>query len=159
MTVDIVGRILQRAQLSRWLTAAVSGQPVVVIIDGPAGVGKSTLVEWLVGQAAEQRVAHRVITVPESGDITPDLQLGVAGIDEQLHSGAPQLLVIDDAHWLDETGRHHVEHLAFLLGTASLTGQPAPMCLVLVVRGDAAPMPVVSRLIDEPVTRRLTISA
>ncbi|HEY4608839.1 MAG TPA: AAA family ATPase, partial [Ilumatobacteraceae bacterium] len=83
MTVDIVGRILQRAQLSRWLTAAVSGQPVVVIIDGPAGVGKSTLVEWLVGQAAEHRLAHRVITVPESGDITPDLQLGVAGIDEQ----------------------------------------------------------------------------
>ena len=159
MTVDIVGRILQRAQLSRWLAAAISGQPVVVIIDGPPGVGKSTLVEWLVEQAAEQRVGHRVITVPESGDITPDLQLGVAGIDDQLRSGAPQLLVIDDAHWLDETGRHHVEHLAFLLGTASVTGQPARVCLVLVVRGDAAPMPVVSRLIDEPVTRRLTLSA
>ena len=39
MLVDIVGRILQRAQLSRWLAAAVTGQPVVVVIDGPPGVG------------------------------------------------------------------------------------------------------------------------
>src|SRR3954451_12141253 len=159
VTVDIVGRILQRAQLSRWLAAAVNGQPVVVILDGPPGVGKSTLVEWLVDHAGEQRVARRVITVPESGDITPDLQLGVAGIDDQLRSGAPQLLVIDDAHWLDETGRHHVEHLAFLLGTASLTGRRARMCLLPFVRGDAAPMRFVRRFIDEPVTRRLTISA
>ena len=158
MTVDIVGRVGQRAQLSRWLAAAISGQPSVVVVDGAPGVGKSTLVEWLVGQAAEQRVAHRVVTVPESGDITPDLQIGVAGIDDQLRSGAPQLLVIDDAHWLDETGSHHVEHLAFLLGTASVTGQPARMCLVLVVRGDASQLPVVGRLIDEPVMRRLTIS-
>ena len=97
MAAEIVGRVLQRAQLSRWLAAAISGQPVVVVMDGPAGVGKSTLVEWLVAAADEQRVAHRVITVPESGDITPDLQLGVAGIDDQLRSGAPQLLVIDDA--------------------------------------------------------------
>jgi len=159
VTVDIVGRVGQRAQLSRWLAAAISGQPSVVVIDGAPGVGKSTLVEWLVGQAAQQRVAHRVVTVPESGDITPDLQLGVAGIDDQLRSGAPQLLVIDDAHWLDETGSHHVEHLAFLLGTASVTGQPARMCLVLVVRGDATALPLVTRLIDEPVMRRLTISA
>jgi len=159
VTVDIVGRVGQRAQLSRWLAAAISGQPSVVVIDGAPGVGKSTLVEWLVGQAAQQRVAHRVVTVPESGDITPDLQLGVAGIDDQLRSGAPQLLVIDDAHWLDETGSHHVEHLAFLLGTASVTGQTARMCLVLVVRGDATALPLVTRLIDEPVMRRLTISA
>jgi len=158
VTVDIVGRVGQRAQLSRWLAAAISGQPSVVVIDGAPGVGKSTLVEWLVGQADEKRVAHRVVTVPESGDVTADLQHGVAGIDEHLRSGAPQLLVIDDAHWLDETGSHHVEHLAFLLGTASVTGQPTHVCLVLVVRGDATQLPVVARLIDEPVMRRLTIS-
>ena len=101
---------------------------------------------------------HRVITVPESGDITPDLPLGVAGIDEHCAAAPPRLLVIDDAHWLDETGRHHVEHLAFRLGTASLTGQSARMCLVLVVRDEATPSAFVSRLIEEPVTRRLTIS-
>ena len=53
MAVGIVGRILQRAQLSRWLAAAINGQPVVVVLDGPPGVGKSTLVDWLVAQATE----------------------------------------------------------------------------------------------------------
>ena len=54
VAVDIVGRIPQRAQLSRWLTAAITGQPAVVVLDGPPGVGKSTLVDWLVAQAEAQ---------------------------------------------------------------------------------------------------------
>ncbi len=157
--VDIVGRITQRAHLSRWLAAAINGQPVVVVIDGPPGIGKSTLIDWLVSQAHDLGVNHQLVTVSESGDITPEVQLGAAAIDEHLRSSVPRLLVIDDAHWLDETGRHHVEHLAFRLGTASLTGQPARMCLVVVVRDEATSSPVVSRLIDEPVTRHLTISA
>ncbi len=159
MAVDIVGRILQRAQLSRWLAAAINGQPVVVVIDGPPGVGKSTLVDWLVCQAAELGADHQIVTIPESGDAFAEMPLGAPGIDEQLGSGVPLLLVIDDAHWLDETGRHHVEHLAFRLGTASVTGQPARVCLVLVVRDEATASPLVSRLIDEPITRRLTLGA
>ncbi len=158
VAVDIVGRILQRAQLSRWLTAANTGQPVVVVLDGPPGVGKSTLVEWLVAQAEEQGTLCQVVAVPESGDITPVIQLDAAGIDDQLRSGLPYLVVIDDAQWLDETGRHHVEHLAFRLGTASLTGQMARMCLMLVVRDEATSSPLVSRLIGEPITRRLTLT-
>jgi class 3 adenylate cyclase len=158
VVVDIVGRITQRAHLSRWLAAAINGQPVVIVIDGPPGVGKSTLIDWLVSQADGLGVNHQVVTVAESGDIAPEVQLGAAGIDEHLRSSVPRLLVIDDAHWLDETGRHHVEHLAFRLGTASLTGQSARMCLVVVVRDEATSSPFVSRLIDEPITRHLTIS-
>jgi class 3 adenylate cyclase len=157
--VDIVGRITQRAQLSRWLAAAINGQPAVLVLDGPPGVGKSTLVDWLVSDATDRGMTPRVVSVPEGGDITADLQFGADGIDEQLTTGSPQMLVIDDAQWLDETGRHHVEHLAFRLGTASLTGQPARMFLVLVVRDEATASPVVSRLIDEPITRRMTLAA
>jgi class 3 adenylate cyclase len=158
VVVDIVGRITQRAHLSRWLAAAINGQPVVVVIDGPPGVGKSTLIDWLVARADELGVNRQVVTVAESGDITPDVPLGATAIDEHLRSSIPRLLVIDDAHWLDETGRHHVEHLAFRLGTASLTGQSARMCLVVVVRDEATSSPFVSRLIEEPVTRHLTIA-
>ena len=158
VAVDIVGRIQQRAQLSRWLAAAIAGQPVVVVLDGPPGVGKSTLVDWLVVQAEQQGVLSQIVTVPESGDITSDVQLDAGGIDDQLRGGLPRLLVVDDAQWLDETGRHHVEHLAFRLGTASVTGQAARMCLVLVVRDEATSSPLVSRLIGEPITRRLSLT-
>ncbi|MDP9463005.1 MAG: adenylate/guanylate cyclase domain-containing protein, partial [Actinomycetota bacterium] len=159
VVVGIVGRISQRAQLSRWLAAAIDGQPVVVVVDGPPGVGKSTLVDWLVSQAAERGASHGVVTVPERGDVAEEVRIGAGVIDEQLRSGQPQLLVIDDAQWLDEAGQHQVEHMAFRLGTASLTGQPARVCLVLVVRDEATSSKLVSRLIDEPITRRLSVGA
>jgi class 3 adenylate cyclase len=156
VAVDIVGRILQRAQLSRWLAAAVAGQPVVIVIDGPPGVGKSTLVDWLVSQAEELGASHRIVVVPELGDVADDLRHAVADTDEHRRRGAPQLLVVDDAHWLDEAGQHLVEHLAFRLGTAAVTGQPSRVCLVLVAR-DQASSRVISRLADEPITRRMTL--
>jgi class 3 adenylate cyclase len=154
--VDIVGRIPQRALLSRWLAAAVVGQPVVIVIDGPPGVGKSTLVNWLVSQAEELGASHRVVVVPELGDVADDLRHAVSDADEQIRRGAPQLLVVDDAHWLDDAGQHLVEHLAFRLGTAAVTGQPSRVCLVLVAR-DQASSRVISRLADEPITRRMTV--
>ena len=154
--VDIVGRISQRAQLSRWLAGALNGQPVVVVIDGPPGVGKSTLVDWLIVRAAEAGATSRVVAVPERGDVADVLRSTVADADEQLRRGSPQLVVIDDAHWLDDAGQHLVEHLAFRLGTAEVTGQPARVCLVLVTRDEASTR-VISRLVDEPIIRRLSV--
>ncbi len=131
MVVDVVGRISQRAQLSRWLTAAINGQPVVIVLDGPPGVGKSTLVDWLIGEATLRGATHRVVVVPEQGDVADDLQRQIAETDEQLRRGLPQLVIIDDAHWLDDAAQHLVEHLAFRLGTAAVDrpgrpGLPAP---------------------------------
>jgi class 3 adenylate cyclase len=154
--VDIVGRIAQRAQLSRWLAGAINGQPVVVIIDGPPGVGKSRLVDWLVTRGAEGGATSRVVVVPERGDVAGDLRQAIVDADEQLRRGSPQLVIIDDAHWLDDAGQHLVEHLAYRLGTAEVTGQPARLCLVLVTR-DQASTRLVSRLVDEPIIRRMSL--
>ena len=73
-----------------------------------------------------------------------------------MRRSVPQLLVIDDAHWLDDTGQHLVEHLAFRLGTAAVTGQPARVCLLLVARPE--PSRLMSHLVDEPITRRMSLS-
>ncbi|MEY2523947.1 MAG: hypothetical protein QOJ66_2512 [Ilumatobacteraceae bacterium] len=154
--VDIVGRIPQRAQLSRWLIAAISGQPAVVVLDGPPGVGKSTLVSWLVAEAEAAGATTRIVVVPERGDAADDLGAAIVDTDEHMRRSVPQLLVIDDAHWLDDTGQHVVEHLAFRLGTAAVTGQPARVCLLLAARPE--PSRLMSHLIDEPITRRMTLS-
>ncbi len=159
MAVDIVGRISQRTQLLRWLTAAVDGQPVVIAVDGPPGVGKSTLVDWTIGQAVERGVSHRTVTVPESGDVAAELHLDATTIDEHLSGTAPHLLVVDDAQWLDETGQRQLEHLVFRLGTAALTARPIRFCVVVVVRDDVTSTAIFKRLIDEPITRRLTVGA
>ena len=155
--VEIVGRIPQRAQLSRWLMAAISGQPAVVVLDGSPGVGKSTLVSWLVAGAADAGATTRIVVVPERGDVADDLGAAISETDELLRRGVPQLLVIDDAHWLDDTGQHLVEHLAFRLGTAAVTGQPARVCLLLVARSEASSR-LISHLVDEPITRRMSLA-
>ena len=155
--VEIVGRIPQRAQLSRWLGAAISGQPAVVVLDGSPGVGKSTLVSWLVAEATEAGATTRIVVVPERGDVADDLGAAITDTDEQMRRGVPQLLVIDDAHWLDDSGQHLVEHLAFRLGTAAVTGQPARVCLLLVARSEASSR-LISHLVDEPITRRISLA-
>ena len=67
--VDIVGRISQRAQLSRWLGGAIDGQPVVIVVEGTPGVGKSTLVDWLINESSTRGVIAHCVTVPEEGDV------------------------------------------------------------------------------------------
>jgi class 3 adenylate cyclase len=157
VVVDIVGRIAQRAQLSRWLAAAINGQPAVIVLDGPPGIGKSTMVDWLVGQAADRGATHRIVVVPETGEVADDLRRHIAETDEQMRRGTPQLVIIDDAHWLDDAAQHVVEHLAFRLGTAAVAGQAARVCLLLVSR-EGGSSRLISRLVDEPIIRRMSLA-
>ena len=65
-------------------------------------------------------------------------------------------MIIDDAHWLDDAAQHLVEHLAFRLGTAAVAGQVARVCLLLVSR-DGGSSRLISRLVDEPIIRRMSL--
>ena len=50
---DLVGRERERALLGAQLEAALGGQGSLVLVGGEAGIGKTTLVEDLAGQAED----------------------------------------------------------------------------------------------------------
>ena len=156
VAVDIVGRILQRAQLSRWLAAAINGQPVVVVLDGPPASARSTLVDWLVAEATEHGATTGSSSCRSVATSPTTFAAAIADTDEHMRVDYRNCVIIDDAHWLDDAGQHLVEHLAFRLGTAAVTGQPARVCLLLVARDEASSR-LISRLVDEPITRRMTL--
>lgn len=51
-TTAPVGRELELAQLHRWLASAVAGERQIVFVTGEPGIGKTTVVEAFLGQAA-----------------------------------------------------------------------------------------------------------
>ena len=55
----IVGREREQATLSRALDEMLDGQGSVVLISGEAGIGKTTLVEWLAGGREQGRLVLR----------------------------------------------------------------------------------------------------
>ncbi|WP_175409896.1 AAA family ATPase [Streptomyces sp. TRM64462] len=82
-----VGRREELAELDARAGSALSGRPTVVVVRGPAGIGKSALVrEWLArGQARRFHVLRALCDRSET-----DLPFGVVG---QLVSGLPAALL------------------------------------------------------------------
>jgi DNA-binding CsgD family transcriptional regulator len=123
----LVGRAAELAALRSVIGDAASGATTVVLVRGPAGVGKSALV-----QAAAARVESRVViatdpddeSVPYSavdlvlqasgasevptgdaratGADPPSVGAAVLGVLGARVGGGPTLLLIDDVQWLDE---------------------------------------------------------
>jgi DNA-binding CsgD family transcriptional regulator len=54
----LLGRLQERAALSRLLEAARSGRSGVLVMRGEPGVGKTALLDWAIGSAAGLRVAR-----------------------------------------------------------------------------------------------------
>lgn len=52
--VPLVGRERARGLLHRWLEASLAGDPHIVVISGPSGIGKTRLTDWLAAQAADR---------------------------------------------------------------------------------------------------------
>ena len=116
-----VGRQRELEALEEGLARARGGQPWLVLVEGPAGIGKTALVEQFLGAVAD------VTVLRASGDLSEsDLPFGV--VDQLLrrageppprepdHLGAgarilellgalqdehPVVLFLDDAHWAD----------------------------------------------------------
>jgi len=55
----MVGRDEERSHIDRFLDVAAGAQPEIVVLDGRAGIGKTTL--WRHGQADAQRRGLRVL--------------------------------------------------------------------------------------------------
>ncbi|MGH3856702.1 MAG: ATP-binding protein [Pseudonocardiaceae bacterium] len=130
-----VGRARETALLSDALRQAREGRPQVVLVQGPAGIGKSALMRtaiaragdarvlWAGGDETEEGLALGVVDQLVAG-ISP-LPTALAGIRDpgreldlftvgaallellgELQDGGPVVLAVDDAHWADSASLH-----------------------------------------------------
>ena len=74
----LVGRAAELSRLQGLLTAAAAGQPVVALVSGDAGVGKTRLVAELAAQARERGFTVLVGRCAELADTVPYLPLADA---------------------------------------------------------------------------------
>src|SRR5688500_12009382 len=67
-TLSLVGRVAEQRALRERLRAALEGRGGLVLIGGEAGIGKTTLVDWLAAEAGAEGV--QVLT-GHCYDLTP----------------------------------------------------------------------------------------
>src|SRR6266542_3199733 len=91
-----VGRQPTLASLHRMLNQARAGEPRLVLIEGPAGIGKTTLVRRFLDEAGERRVLRASGEEAEAG-----LAFGVLDQLGELQRTDPVVVVVDDLHWAD----------------------------------------------------------
>jgi DNA-binding CsgD family transcriptional regulator len=147
----LYGRDRERAQLADLVRGAAEGRSFAVLVEGPAGIGKSVLLEEAVAAAGDltvlrtagyeaeteipygalfellapvlhlrdrlaevQRLALAGALALESAP-PPDrfaVPAAVLGLLSLLAEERPLLVVVDDAHWLDEASREAVLFVA-----------------------------------------------
>ncbi|GIH93203.1 helix-turn-helix transcriptional regulator [Planobispora siamensis] len=120
---SFVGRRQELVQLRSALDHAREGRPRIVLVDGPAGIGKTSFVRHFLAGAGETcllRASGEAAEVPlEYGVLdqlmtqAPGEPYGAAGplvagsalLDRigLLQDGPPVVIVVDDAHWADVT--------------------------------------------------------
>lgn len=161
----LVGRDREREHLTRWLDAIGYGARVVTV-EGPAGIGKTTLARWAAGDAR-----RRGWTVAVAGATNAELEspfgiwerIGIrAGWEPRPHlegvesppgafrwvvdaidrADAPTLLVLDDLHAADEGSIALVTQLASFI-------DEQPIVVMAVLRHAAThPSPRARRLLE-----------
>ncbi len=156
--LPIIGRAVERDAMSAAYARARAGQAQLLLVTGPAGLGKTRLVEDLCASAADARVLtgesaplagsalaygpfvdalrdHAGWLLDEddrSGDMLTQrhrLFLRVLEVLTGLAAQAPVLLVLEDLHWADESSRE-------LLGFLAVRLREQPVMVVATLRDD-----------------------
>ena len=173
--MTFVGRSCELAFLAAELEAAEAGRSRLVLIQGPAGIGKSLLlrhfvsstagaVVWAAGHEAEAGLASGLVTrlLSAAGQFEPiegspsdatqeSTALGPALLSRlrDLGTRSPVVMVIDDLQWADSDS---VAALVFALRRLS----PEPVLSILVAR-EACSVPSLLRRIVSDEGRSLVI--
>lgn len=159
--------LVGRGPLLERLTGVLGPEPRCVVVTGPAGIGKTRLVAELAsiaggrGWAVATAVASRSAATIPYGALVPLLVSGpgfadtAQGMDERAArairehgGGAPVLVVVDDAHTLDDASARLVHELV-QEGAASV--------VLAVCDGERPPAPVVELLATGSVAERLAV--
>ena len=179
---DLVERADARANLGRVITTLAGGAGSVVVVRGPVGQGKSTLLAWAASTAGGAGITvRRFQSTPaerthawggvrqllgrsaEGAVEGPADATTLAALHDELVLGGPVLVVVDDAQWLDAptlrwlhyVGRR-VEHLPVALLLSCRPGPPAPDLAELLALGDTIDLPPLTRQgTTEVIGRRL----
>jgi ATP/maltotriose-dependent transcriptional regulator MalT len=142
-TLPIVGRAVERDAMSATYARVRAGQAQLLLVTGPAGIGKTRVVEDLCARAAEAQVmtgesapltgtmlaygpfvaalrdhAGWLLENDSSGDMLirrHRLFVRVLQALADLAEQAPVLLVLEDLHWADESSRELLGFLAVRL--------------------------------------------
>ncbi len=132
---QFVGRTAELSRLQAELEQAKAGVPRTVLIEGPPGIGKSSLVHHFVvragvasvlrasGDEHETRLSCGLVGQlfagagwPETGVDRCGDPLAVGGellrLLGELDGRGPTLLVVDDAQWVDDATLRFVNYLA-----------------------------------------------
>jgi predicted ATPase len=178
--MGLVEREVQLVALRSWLEEAAGGEGHLVLVGGEAGAGKSALVSEFCGSLPADVPVHLGACEPLSAprplgplaDTAPRLDVEIvsrmrkgdrngvfsACLDALTTGPAPKAVVIEDAHWADESTRDLLQYLARRIGPAAVllvvtyrddVDRADPLSLLL---GDLATVPAVRRLDVPPLS-------
>lgn len=152
--VQLVGRVDERARLDALLDGAATGSSGAVVLSGPPGIGKSTLLDYAVHRAAHFRILR-------VAGVESEMAFGYAGVHQLVSPILDQIGALADPQRdaLDAAlGR--VEHAEFdrfvvALAVLSLLGEASRVQPVLAVVDDAQWLDDESATVISFVARRL----
>jgi DNA-binding CsgD family transcriptional regulator len=177
----LVERDAELQALRGWWADAAAGRARFVLVTGEAGVGKTALVQELVGSVGRARVLRGMCeplatpiplgpVVDMSGNLSPAFRAVLTGghdlvsvrqrfLAEIDGAPSPTLVVVEDAHWADggtldllrSVGRR-LEGCRAMVVVTYRSDEVGPRHPLRVLAGDLATLPVLRRLAVAPLS-------